>query len=208
MFIALVGPDGAGKTTVARALEAHAVTVGTDFAYQHWVPTASNRPRPSVPADGTIPPKRRPVAHPSKVDVARSLVRVLRNLVRFWVGYLLWIRPLRRRATTLVVADRWIYNYIGQPYSVAYYGPRWVARLAARAAPRPDVVVMLLAPGSVIAERKVELTAAEADLEVAAWSDISGSWWRGIPFDATRGPDTLAHDIFDRTLAACKVDGL
>ena len=114
-----------------------------------------------------------------------------------------WAQRLKRQGVelqgskgpTLIVADRWIYNYLGQPYSVAYSGPRPLAKLAARLAPRPNMIAILIAPGSVVAQRKQELTAEQADEETERWMAISGSWWRARVFDTTRPAAEVAADI-------------
>lgn len=196
MFVALVGPDGSGKTTVARALEEASKAAGVVFWYQHWVPTGRSRPAGSVPAGGVVPPKRQALEATSVVVRVASVARLARNLLRFWIGYLRWIRPLRRSdARTMIVADRWIYNYLGQPYSVGYAGPRRLAELAMRLAPRPDFVAVLVAPGDVVADRKSELTAEQAATEAAVWTAIEGPWWPAVVFDTTRPPREVADDI-------------
>lgn len=201
MFIALVGPDGAGKTTIARALQDRAALDGVGFRYQHWAPTRASRPVSAVPPTTNVPPK---LVHDSSPSTGARLVsvgRLGRNLVRFWIGYLRWIRPLLRAPSpTVIVADRWMYNYVGQPYSVAYYGPQYLARLAMRLAPRPHLIAILIAPGAVVAERKSELTEAEADREALRWTSIAARWWPAVVFDATRPPHELARDIMMRVI--------
>lgn len=195
MFVALVGPDGSGKTTVAAALEGLADEAGWTFRYQHWVPTRTNRPSATVISPETPPPKLAVRDRVRPADIAMSVLRLWRALARFWVGYLIRIRPARHSSSSLVVADRWMYNYVGQPHSVAYYGPAWLARAAVRIGPAPDVIAILQVPGHIVASRKGELSAAEVEDENDRWVRSIGSWHTAVVLDATRSPRELAEQI-------------
>ena len=49
------------------------------------------------------------------------------EVFRFWVSYLATVRPSVKHGA-LVVADRWAYVYIAQPFAARYYGPNALAR--------------------------------------------------------------------------------
>ena len=175
MFVALVGPDGAGKTTVATAIEHAARAQGKRFAYVHYLPGRS-APAATVPAAGGPPPEKnqRP-KHLGPRQWLGSFARLGWNWSRFWFGFLLGMRrhvPGLRGSNVVLVADRWIYNFVAQPESVAYYGPSWLARLAIRFAPRPDLTVVLDAPAHVVVGRKGELTLSEAEAELRRWRSL------------------------------------
>lgn len=80
------------------------------------------------------------------------------------LGYLVRIRPAVRQGA-LVMGDRWAYGYLVQPRALKFYGPVWMARLAVRLLPQPEVVVNLVAPAEVIRSRKAELS-----LTRSSWS--------------------------------------
>ena len=200
MLIALVGPDGAGKTTVARALERAAGSRGKRFAYVHWLPSVRRGPPCTVTDDPAPPPKRAELEMVRTRDQVISVVRLSRNLLRFWAGYRLGlVRHVDglRGQSVVAVADRWIYNYIGQPHSVAYFGPGSLARLAVRLAPRPDLTVVLDLPAEVACRRKGELTVEAAEQELAHWRSLS-TVNPLLSVDATDAPDAIASRILDR----------
>jgi thymidylate kinase len=192
-FIGLVGPDGTGKTTLAAELERQCEAAGVPFGYIHWRPSPRDAFR--SPAPNAVPlPKNPPRPDVSILDCAVSLVRLLRSAVTFNLAYFLSIRR-RLRAGAVVVADRWIYNYIGQPYSVRYYGPSWIAVLVCCrlvVAPRPVVVLDL--PTEQILRRSRELTATEVRSEYERLR-------RGLRLPEVRwlaadaSPETLAREI-------------
>jgi thymidylate kinase len=99
-------------------------------------------------------------------------VRLLRNLVRFWAGYLVSVRPAVQNGS-LVVGDRWAYGYVVQPLALKFYGPPGLARLALRLLPQPDLVINLTAPVETIHARKQELTRGEIEAELKVWAALA-----------------------------------
>lgn len=191
-FVVVVGPDGVGKTTLAAEI---ITRLGDKSAYFHFIPSPLRPLSAQPPEAGALTAK-------SQGSGGRTLgiLRVVRNIIRAWMGYAMAIRPAIRRGTT-VVGDRWIYGYLAQPRPLEFYGPTWIARAALRLAPRPDLVVLLEAPGEVVHSRKPELTAPQVESEVLRWR-------RAVPtalrLDATRPPgelvDVVLGQVYPRTL--------
>jgi len=184
-FVVIVGPDGVGKTAVARALT---TLWGGPAAYFHFCPPFAST-LPSGPPDTSIPP-------PTKGDPDGSRVlgwlRLARSWCRFWLGYLTSVRPALRRGS-LVVADRWAYGYVVQPFALKYYGPRWLAVRMLRALPQPDLVVNLTAPSDVIRARKQELTLDQIRQELTDWLTLPEPALQ--TFEAVEPPDKIAGRI-------------
>src|SRR5690606_16652496 len=141
-----------------------------------------------------LPPQHAPPGrkHPGKSPAPLGWLRLARNLAITWIGHMTAVRPTLRRGE-LVVGDRSMYGYVAQPGPLKYSGPDWLARMAIRVLPRPDLVVALLAPAEILAQRKAELTEAELDQEMRRWRTLS------VPnstfLDASRPTEELVAEI-------------
>lgn len=183
-FVVVVGPDGAGKTTVARALLA---AYAGPTAYFHFRPPILAR-LDQAPSEAP-PLLAKQGSHGSRV---LGWLRLARSFLWFWAGYLSSVRPALRGGA-LVVGDRWAYGYLVQPRALRFYGPRWLADAAVRAMPRPDLVVNLAAPPEVIGRRKQELTAGQVREELREWAELPALRLRTL--SSLEAPEQLASAI-------------
>lgn len=191
-FVVLVGPDGVGKTTVARALlDHHRGPAG----YFHFLPPLRG-PLSRSPGPALAPP---PKAAPGGWAVL-GWIRLLKNAARCWMGYLATVRPAVKRRW-LIIGDRWMFGYVVQPDALKFHGPDVLARAVLRLLPRPHLIVNLAAPPHVIRERKQELTLSQIERELRAWSSLPVANF--LTLDATRLPSDIAAEIL-ATLAPCQ----
>jgi len=182
-FIVLTGPDGVGKTTVARHL---ARLAGGATVYFHFCPPIVGQ-EASAPPEVPDPPMEKP---PSSGSVVLGWARLARNFVRFWMGYVLTVRPAVHRGAT-VIGDRWAFGYLAQPDALKYYGPAWLARVVLAFFPRPDLVANLVAPADMIQDRKAELSIEQIERELAVWARVPDA----VGIDASGDPELIARAI-------------
>jgi thymidylate kinase len=208
--VALIGCDGAGKTTVARALE-RAAGLPVRYLYMGVSAESSNRQLPSTRVAHAI--KRRaaatrrhaPAEAPPPHGVrracraGRSALRLANRLAEEWYRQLIAQVFLTRGS--IVVFDRhFLADYhafdvagAGRPLSRRIHG--W---LLMHAYPRPDLVVLLDAPPEVLFARKGEGTLAslarrrEDYLGLAAAPGIDRSF---AVVSATQPVDAVVADV-------------
>lgn len=183
-FVVVIGPDGVGKTSLARNLLAR--WPGSRY-YIHFRPSIFVKPE-STPAEDGIPPSPKR-SHPGPRAI--GWLRLAWSILSFNLAYWRWLRPALRDGA-LVVGDRWIYGYVGQPVALGYGGPRWLAAAAVNLVPRPDLLARLQADHDLVAGRKGDLSPDEIAAEDDRWGRLRGPV---LLLDATRRPEQLVDDL-------------
>jgi thymidylate kinase len=163
LLLAVLGPDGAGKATLAQKIVEDAGPVFRRVARVHF------RPRRLHPGDPEA--SSRPHATPS-YGFLRSLAKLVLYLADWWLGYLADIRPALARST-LVVCDRAYHDILVDPLRYRYGGPAWLARALGRFVPKPDLVLILDVPAEELVTRKRELPVTEAARQRIAYLSLA-----------------------------------
>jgi thymidylate kinase len=185
MLVVLLGPDGAGKTTVARL-----VCDGLARAGLRTAPVYLGSQRPLLPTRRLGQRLRRlPAGAPRPVkDVGRRLH--LRGffhiLVDQWLRYAVQVRPHLVRGE-IVVVDRYFYDLRTFPNPRA--SRPWAEAAVTRFAPRPALTFSLRADPALIAARKHELTVAETARQLGCYHALE-RWvddFREVPADGDAG---------------------
>jgi thymidylate kinase len=217
--VALIGADGAGKTTVARALECSGelaikyLYMGINArACNHMLPTtrawvalaralgrSSDQGGPPDPERESHRPRHgmRVLAHEAKATL-RALQRVCEEWYRVAVA-----RGYERRGYVVLFdrhffADYWAHDVVaaGRSFSRRLHG-HWVRRL-----PRPDRTILLDAPAEVLFARKAEGTLALLDRRRREYLDLARELADCVVIDASRPEDEVRGEVL-RVLREC-----
>jgi thymidylate kinase len=213
--VALIGPDGAGKTTVARRLEA-ALPFRVEYLYMGVNPDSSNRLLPTTRVVRALRRRRgaRPdVAPPtgsrageptaprgrmqSGLRSARSFVRLANRLAEEWHRAL--VATVHRQRGEVVVFDRHFFaDYYA--YDVAAKPRRTASRrlhgfILARLYPKPDLVIYLDAPAEVLLERKGEGTLESLERRRREYLELGAVLDGFAVVDANRPLESVTRDV-------------
>jgi thymidylate kinase len=151
-FVAVMGTDGAGKSTLIKHLVQVIGPIFDRYRLFHWRPMLLWRRK-------TMCDTTRPHDQPSHA-CWWSVARLVAHFLDYWLGYWLVIRPLLARSG-LVVFDRYFDDMLIDPKRYRYSGPLWLVRFLRHLIPKPDLILVLDAPDKVILSRKQETDPAE-----------------------------------------------
>lgn len=174
LFVCLIGPDGAGKTTLARGIARDLGGVFSAVRYHHghwaWLPELKVLWRALGGAPGRAGDARAGRERAgAPLGSARALLHVLYYGLEYVLGHLSLARA--RGWGELVVFDRYAYDYAVQ--STYRRVPRALLRALEWVAPQPDVLICLAGEEEAIQARKEELTVDEVARQLAACAAIA-----------------------------------
>lgn len=164
--IAVLGTDGAGKTTIIDAIsEPLNEAVHNALYYEHMRPNL-------IPGIAQLLGKKRhkgPVTDPHAAKpsgMVGSLLRLFYYSFDYIVGYWIKIYPVTVRKSCIWIFDRYYYDYLIDPRRARINLPGWIIRSVGVLIPKPDLILCLGTDPAVIHERKPELSLKEVARQV------------------------------------------
>jgi thymidylate kinase len=186
--LAMLGPDGAGKSSVIAALEK---SMTGPFARVHTLGFAPplNRLWKRGPVDTSTPHALPPRSY--WVSVLRAFYWLAYNLS----GHL--TLRLAKSRSTLILNDRHYIDILVDPVRYRYGGPKWLLRLIARLVPTPDATVLLHGPPEVLQARKGELSLSETERQCRDYLALVRGQKGSHVVDAAQPFDLVMRDVCD-----------
>lgn len=177
LFLALLGPDGVGKSTITAHIKKELATLFPDQCEFHWRPQFL-MPRPQDPRSGDRNGRLQEMFSQNRHgDPPRgaliSTMRLLGVMLDYWMGY---FREIRYRLTRsgLVVFDRYYHDILVDSVRYRYGGSKWILRALQYALPPWRVLFLILdADEQIVYSRKQELTLNEIQYQRTEYRKLS-----------------------------------
>ena len=185
--MALLGPDGAGKSSVIAAIGDGVAAGFTGCDSYHLRPLMLRGHQPLLVN-----------CDPHGQAARGTLVTVLKLaylLLLNWLGYLMVVRPRVRRGG-LVLFDRYFPDCVvdRRRYRVPA-SCQWLVEVVARLMPQPDLYVVLDAPAQVLRGRKQEVTPIEVERQRREYRRLAASTGNATVITAEEAPAAVLERV-------------
>jgi thymidylate kinase len=191
LSVALLAPDGGGKTTLANEL------TRTFYLPSRYIYMGTNIEASTVglPTTRWIQAHAKRPASPARLPAwaaARGL-RFVNNMFEQWYRYATSRYHMIRGR--LVLFDRYVYDSPGSVAGRRSLKSRARSWLLSAAAPKPDLVVYLDAPGEVLYARKGEHSPAVLEQQRQHYLSLQKHLPQMVIVDATRDADQVRRTV-------------
>lgn len=199
-FVAIIGPDGAGKSTISTAIQENLSRGFRNVWHFHWrpklFPKLGRTKTASTNTDSVAPPEK------SQYTGVVSLLRFLYYWMDFVVGYWFVIYPKRSRST-LIIGERYFPDVIVHPERYGFSVPEWLMRLAAVAVPSADMIILLKDSPEAIFKRKPELPVSKIRSQIERYEKELPHWHAPKIIETSSGVQETSDTGISLIVDAC-----
>jgi len=201
--IAVLGPDGSGKSTVIHAVKARVEYFFGETVDRHWRPQllrdagVAARQRSERTGSVTDPHGRQPHSMPL------SALRFFYYWLDYWLGWPLRVWKFKAK-NHLVIFDRYAPDMWCDPRRYRLNLPTSLMKCFCRLVPQPELTFVLLADAETIHQRKGEVPLETVRELLLRYGDAAQQGRRIRAVDCRRTVDQIADEIAAAIMAVLK----
>jgi thymidylate kinase len=182
--IVILGPDGAGKSSVIHGLMQRLGQSGRTVMMRHLKPQIIIPKRGKQGAIVVDPHGKKPRSF------LLSFIKIWVWLIEEWYAHL-----FQDKRNALLICDRYYHDLLVDPVRYRYGGPEWGAKFVGRLMPKPDLWVLLDASADVLQARKQEVSAEETARQRDAYLLFIRRQGNHAIVDASQPLDKVIADV-------------
>jgi thymidylate kinase len=184
-FIAFLGPDGGGKSTIIELLKKDKELPFSRIDYFHLKPRLFGN-------KGDGKPVKNPHGKTPHKGI-KSYLKLLYFALDYIIGYWLKIYPLKIKSS-LIIFDRYYDDILVDPKRYRYGGSLKIAKLMRFFIPKPDIYIILTANPEVIYKRKQEVDFEELKRQLTEYEKLVDNQ-KYFKIDANLTPKEIVNEI-------------
>lgn len=185
-WIAFLGADGSGKSTIIDAVTAHLEQEKIEVAYHHWRPVLGG-----VKSEGS--PVSDPHAQPARGMIS-SWIRVMALTGIWWRCYFKQLVELRKNGK-FIIFDRFYADLLVDSRRYRYGGGKAFAAFFFKFMPKPSLVILLDADAEVLFARKPEVALDPLREIVAGYRDYIRTAKNGVLISSDQAVGKVVGDV-------------
>lgn len=182
--VVILGPDGAGKSSVIEGLLERLDGIGLTVKVRHLKPriVAVWRGQTNVVV---VDPHGSP-ARGALFSVAKILVWIMEE----WYSTL-----FQEERGALLICDRYYHDLLVDPKRYRFGAPMWMARLVGRVMPQPRLWILLDAPAEILQTRKQEVAPEETARQCGEYRRFIRKQRKHFIADASQSLEKVIADV-------------
>jgi len=182
--IVILGPDGAGKSSVIAGLVAVLNSKG------HTVKVRYLKPQIILPRQGSKASINTDPHGMKPHSILPSLAKIFIWLLEEWYANL-----FQDKRNMLLICDRYYHDLLVDPWRFRYGGPGWAAKFVGKLMPNPKLWVLLDASAEILQARKQEVSAEETKRQRQAYIAFTCKQREHVIVDASQPLDRVITDV-------------
>jgi thymidylate kinase len=187
LSVALMGPDGSGKSNVAENIPKDLSPAFRDMHVYHLRPRLGFK---NIRSSQSAKNPHSPIAR----GKLASFLKIIYYFLDYLFGYVMKIRPLISRSS-IVVFDRYYHDILVDPKRFRYGASTWFVRMVGKAIPKPNIWILLDTTPEVIQTRKNEISFEETKRQCKAYRQLFKQFKNATVIDASAHPNHVMVEV-------------